>query len=64
MDASLYGMSSMELSERLFKEVKVAATPMVGWGEKASKYVRFVFSNEPKERLRGVGEKVRRVLKG
>lgn len=62
LDASSYGMTSTELSERLFKEAKIATTPMVGWGENAAKYVRFVFSNEPKERLIGLGERVRMVL--
>jgi aspartate/methionine/tyrosine aminotransferase len=62
LDARFYGMSSIELTERLFKEAKIATTPMVGWGETASKYVRFVFSNEPKQRLIGLGKKVKRVL--
>ncbi len=62
LDATPYGMTSTELTERLFKEAKIAATPMVGWGEEAAKYVRFVFSNEPKERLLGLGKKVKKVL--
>jgi aspartate/methionine/tyrosine aminotransferase len=62
LEATCYGMSSTELTERLFKEAKIATTPMVGWGETASKYVRFVFSNEPKQRLIGLGKKVKRVL--
>ena len=33
-------------------EAGVAATPMIGWGaDVASRYVRFVFSAEPVERL-------------
>lgn len=63
LDASAHGMTAPELTERLFKEAKVATTPMTGWGEHAAKYVRFVFSNEPKERLAGLGEKVKRVLR-
>lgn len=62
LDAEALGMSSLELTERLFKKGKIATTPMVGWGENAAKYVRFVFSNEPKERLLGLGEKVKRAL--
>jgi len=62
LDASSYGMTSTELTERLFKEAKIATTPMVGWGEEAAKYVRFVFSNEPKERLIGLGKRVKKVL--
>lgn len=62
LNALPYGITSTELSERLFKEVKIATTPMVGWGEIAANYVRFVFSNEPKERLVGIGKKVKGVL--
>lgn len=62
LDATSYGMTSTELTERLFKEAKVATTPMVGWGEAAAKYVRFVFSNETKERLIGLGRRVKMVL--
>lgn len=62
LDAHALGMSSQEATEKLFKEAKIAATPMVGWGEQAVKYVRFVFSNEPKERLVGLGKKVKKAL--
>jgi aspartate/methionine/tyrosine aminotransferase len=41
----------------------VAATPMRGWGgEIADRHVRFVFSNEPVERLALLGDRVRRAL--
>lgn len=63
LDASSHGMTAPDLSAQLFKEAKVATTPMVGWGDNAEKYVRFVFSNEPKERLFGLGKKVGKVLK-
>lgn len=62
LDAASLGMTSQEATERLFKKAKIATTPMIGWGEQAAKYVRFVFSNEPKERLIGLGEKVKRAL--
>ncbi len=62
LDASPFGITSQHLCERLLKEAKIAATPMVGWGDAAGKYVRFVFSNEPKERLIGLGKKVKRIL--
>lgn len=62
LDTSPFGITSQKLSERLLKEAKIATTPMVGWGETAGKYVRFVFSNEPKERLIDLGKKVKRVL--
>lgn len=42
---------------------RVAATPMRGWGgEVADHHVRFVFSNEPVERLALLGERVRAAL--
>jgi aspartate/methionine/tyrosine aminotransferase len=44
-------------------EHKVAATPMTAWGETvAPRYVRFVYSNEPVERLTALGERVRAAL--
>ena len=58
VDASVLKMTAQEMTERLFKEAKIATTPMVGWGDQAAKYVRFVFSNEPKERLIGIGKEV------
>jgi aspartate/methionine/tyrosine aminotransferase len=61
LDAEALGMTSQEATEKLFK-AKIATTPMIGWGNNAAKYVRFVFSNEPKERLIGVGEKVKKAL--
>jgi len=62
LDAEALGMTPQELSEKLFKKAKIAATPMVGWGELAAKYLRFVFSNEPVERLIGVGGKIKKAL--
>ena len=52
-------------SERLFRIGKIVATPMENWGsERAARYVRFVFANEPCDRLRGLGERVRAALAG
>ena len=62
LDAEALGMSSQTLSEQLFKEAKIATTPMSGWGKEAAKYVRIVFSNEPTERLLGLGAKIRRIF--
>lgn len=62
LDASALGMTSPAMTEKLFKEAKVATTPMVGWGDNAAKYVRFVFSNEPKERLIGMGKRTKMAL--
>lgn len=62
LDTEALGISSREASQKLFEKAKVAATPMVGWGNNAARYVRFVFSNEPVERLVGIGEKIKRAL--
>lgn len=62
LDATALGFTSQELTEKLFIEAKIATTPMIGWGPNASNYVRFVFSNEPKERLFGLGKRVKRAI--
>jgi len=60
--ASDFGIDGRTLSERLLK-ARVCATAMQGWGEThGAQYLRFVFSNEPVERLRGLGDKVRAAL--
>jgi aspartate/methionine/tyrosine aminotransferase len=62
LDAQALGINPAELSRRLL-EHKVAATPMGGWGgEVAARHLRFVFSNEPVERLALLGERVRTAL--
>ena len=62
LDARALGIEPAELSRRLLDQ-KVAATPMGGWGaEVAERHIRFVFSNEPVERLALLGERVRRAL--
>ena len=62
LDVTALGHDSADFSARLLEQ-KVAATPMVGWGgEVAARHVRFVFSNEPVERLALLGERVRRAL--
>jgi aspartate/methionine/tyrosine aminotransferase len=62
LDTELLGVPAAVASEKLFKKAKIAATPMIGWGDKAARYVRFVFSNETQERLVGMGAKVRKAL--
>lgn len=62
LDAEKLGFSSNALSDKLFKQAKIATTPMIGWGENAARYVRFVFSNEPVERLAGIGEKIKKIV--
>src|ERR1700674_307216 len=62
LDVAALGLDCMEVSDRLIKQ-KVAATPMRGWGDQvANRHVRFVFSNEPVDRLALLGERVHRAL--
>ena len=62
LDVAALGQDCMEVSDRLLKH-KVAATPMRGWGDEiANRNVRFVFSNEPVDRLALLGERVHRAL--
>ena len=62
LDVAALGLDPREVSHRLL-ERKVAATPMVGWGGPiADRHVRFVFSNEPVERLAALGDRVRAAL--
>lgn len=64
IDAGRLGMTGAELSDRLFDRAEIAATPMAGWGEvNGAQFLRFVFANEPVERLAGIGERVRRAIK-
>lgn len=63
IDAEGLGMSGAALSQRLFERADIAATPMDGWGTvNGARFLRFVFANEPVERLRGIGARVRRAL--
>lgn len=63
LDVGALGLSSFEASRRLLETGRIAATPMRDWGEvNGDRFVRFVLSNEPEERLVEVGERVRRAL--
>ncbi len=63
MDVAALGMSGAEASQRLLAKGKIAATAMTGWGSSRSDgYIRFVFSNEPVERLQGLRERVTAAL--
>ena len=62
MDVEALGTTPPDLSKALVDQ-KVAATPMTTWGERVSpRYIRFVYSNEPVERLADLGERLRRAL--
>lgn len=63
VDAAALGKGAPELSASLLERGRIAATPMTAWGsEVAPRYVRFVYANEPLDRLRGIGERVRAAL--
>lgn len=63
MDVAELGFDCADASARLLDH-KVAATQMRGWGgDIADRYVRFVYSNEPVERIALLGERVRAALK-
>ncbi len=63
VDVSSLGFDGPTASRRLLELGKIAATAMVNWGtDHTRNYVRVVFSNEPLERLRGVGERFRAAL--
>jgi aspartate/methionine/tyrosine aminotransferase len=62
LDVAGLGLDCAEVSSRLLEQ-KVAATPMRGWGGGiAERHVRFVFSNEPVERLALLGERIHAAL--
>jgi len=58
MDVEALSLSAPNLSHALVDH-KVAATPMTTWGERVSpRYIRFVYSNEPVERLSQLRERI------
>jgi aspartate/methionine/tyrosine aminotransferase len=62
LDVAELGLDCAGVSDRLLEQ-KVAATPMRGWGgEVADRHVRFVFSNEPMDRLALLGERLHAAL--
>lgn len=64
VDVGKLGFDSATASQLLLERGKIAATPMKHWGAKnADQFVRFVFSNEPVERLRTVRERTVRALR-
>ncbi|WP_419905317.1 pyridoxal phosphate-dependent aminotransferase [Kiloniella sp.] len=61
IDTAALGISPDIASKRLFDQGRIAATPMVGWGSEtnAGRYLRFVFANEPVDRLHDIRERLR-----
>jgi len=63
LDVGALGFDSMTASKLLLEKGRVAATPMRDWGDvNGDRFVRFVFSNEPVERLRGLGDRTLQAL--
>jgi aspartate/methionine/tyrosine aminotransferase len=59
LDVSQLGIEPEEASRILLEGAQIAATGMRGWGgEIAERYIRFVFSAEPVERLQEIPERV------
>ena len=58
------GVKSPEFCVRLLKETNVATTPMVAWGSDGFGYghVRFIFTNEPVNRLEEAGRLVKQFV--
>lgn len=61
LDVAAVGFTAEDASRLLLDEAGIAATPMTGWGDEvAARHVRFVFSAEPLDRLRGVPDRLAR----
>jgi aspartate/methionine/tyrosine aminotransferase len=64
IDVAPLGLTGAEASQRLLVKGSIAATAMTGWGsERSGGFVRFVFSNEPVHRLRGLRARVDAALR-
>ena len=60
VDVSPLGLDGTAAAQALLERGSIAATPMLNWGtEHCANYLRLVFSNEPVERLEGIGERFR-----
>lgn len=59
-DVSDLGVDAVTFCERLLREQQVALTPMAGWGaDDFGEYmVRFIFTNEPEDRIREAARRV------
>jgi aspartate/methionine/tyrosine aminotransferase len=59
LDVASLGFEPAEASQILLEDAQIAATAMTGWGDEvAGRYVRFVFSAEPVERLETIPDRV------
>jgi aspartate/methionine/tyrosine aminotransferase len=63
LDVRAMGYESSVASGLLLEKGKIAATPMKNWGKRnGDGFVRFVYSNEPIQRLMSIGDRVKRAL--
>lgn len=63
VDVAPLGMDGATASARLLEKAAIAATPMVNWGSRdTARYLRLVFSNEPLDRLEGIGQRFHAAL--
>ena len=62
---SALGVSSTEFCTKLLEEEEVAITPMVAWGSDdfGHEHVRFIFTNEPEDRLIEAAERIARFVR-
>ena len=59
LDVATLGFEPAEASRLLLEESALAATGMVGWGDEvASRFVRWVYSAEPRDRLETIPERL------
>jgi len=59
LDVASLGFEPAEASQLLLDEAQIAATGMRGWGDQvAERYIRFVFSAEPVERLQEIPDRL------
>jgi len=64
VDVSPLGLDGPTASGLLLEKGGIAATAMVNWGTAhCADYVRLVYSNEPVDRLRGIGDRFVRALR-
>jgi aspartate/methionine/tyrosine aminotransferase len=64
LDVRQLGFSSRDASKALLTQGEIAATAMVNWGtSRTDDYIRFVFANEPVERLRGLRARMAKALR-
>ena len=61
---SALGVPSTTFCQQLLAEEEVATTPMVAWGSDAfgHQHVRFIFTNEPEDRLREAVQRIARFV--